>query len=114
MSDDWARLARYVTTARLAAGLTSRAAFETATGVTERTLAKLENGQKVADRTLAAVEPALGWKPGSAHQVLTGGEPDLGDADPLAGLPPALRQAAVNFIQAAVEFAMENPKARGA
>lgn len=114
MTDDWGRLARYVTTARLAAGHPSRAALETATGVTERTLAKLETGRKVSDRTLAAVEPVLGWKPGSARTVLGGGEPDTGNPDPLAALPPQLRQAALNFIRAAVEFATENPTERGA
>ena len=73
--EDWPRLASYVVSARLAAGLRDRKALEAASGVTHRTLGKLENGQRVSPDTLAAVEKAIGWKPDSARTVLYGGEP---------------------------------------
>lgn len=113
MAEDWGRLAQYVTSARMAAGLTSRDALATATGVTERTLFTLEKGRRVGDNTLTAVELAVGWKPGSAHKILAGGEPDLGEADPLADLPPQLRQKALDFIRAVVEHAAQDPTERG-
>jgi Helix-turn-helix len=75
--EDWERLASYVVSARVAAGHKDRRAFAAATGVTERTLGNLERGTRVAPETLAIVEAALGWKPGSARTVLAGGDPLL-------------------------------------
>jgi hypothetical protein len=59
-----------------------RRAFAEATGVTERTLGKLENGQHVSPSTLGMVENRLGWTPGSCRRVLAGGEPKVGSPDP--------------------------------
>lgn len=73
---DWRRLASYVVSARLAAGYKDRRALSAASGVTDRTLGKLENGQPVSPETLAAVEALVGWKPDSARRILHGGEPD--------------------------------------
>jgi transcriptional regulator with XRE-family HTH domain len=78
--EDWQRLASYVVSARLAAGLKDRKALEAASGVTHRTLGKLENGQRVSPDTLAAVERVVGWKPDSARRVLAGGEPVMADS----------------------------------
>jgi hypothetical protein len=58
-----------------------RRAFAEATGVTERTLGKLEKGQRVSASTLGMVENELGWVPGSCRRILAGGEPNAGSAD---------------------------------
>jgi Helix-turn-helix len=58
-----------------------RRAFAQATGVTDRTLGKLENGQRVSPSTLGMVENQLGWAPGSCRRILTGGEPVVDPAD---------------------------------
>ena len=78
-NEDWRRLASYVISARIRAGYKDRRAFAAATGITERTLGKLEKGQHVSPETLAAIEPVLGWKPDSARQVLRGTAPVLAD-----------------------------------
>jgi transcriptional regulator with XRE-family HTH domain len=100
--EDWRRLADYVVAGRVALGLRDRRALAAATGVTERTLGKLENGRRVSASTLGAIENQLGWLPGSCRRILAGGEPTAGaaktqgdDADPTLqylastpGLPP--------------------------
>ena len=58
-----------------------RRAFAEATGVTERTLGKLENGQRVSPSTLGMVENRLGWAPGSCRRLLAGGEPHVVSPD---------------------------------
>lgn len=79
---DWARLGNHVTARRVALGMNSVRALSAATkkisprGISERSLGKLENGRGVPYRsTLAMVEMALGWAPGSAQDILGGGEP---------------------------------------
>jgi transcriptional regulator with XRE-family HTH domain len=54
-----------------------RRALAAATGVTDRTLGKLENGHRVSPSTLAVIENELGWTPGSCRRILAGGEPSL-------------------------------------
>ncbi|MGE5131420.1 MAG: helix-turn-helix domain-containing protein [Gemmatimonadota bacterium] len=76
--EDWRRLADYVIARRVELGMRDRRAFAEATGVTDRTLGKLENGQRVSASTLGVVENHLGWAPGSCRRVLAGGEPDAG------------------------------------
>jgi hypothetical protein len=75
--EDWRRLADYVVARRVELGMRDRRALGAATGVTDRTLGKLENGQRVSASTLAVIENELGWAPGSARRVLAGGEPSL-------------------------------------
>jgi hypothetical protein len=75
--EDWARLASYVVSARLAAGYRDRKELSAPTNVTTRTLGKLENGHPVSADTLAAVAAAVGWTPDSPHLVLSGREPRL-------------------------------------
>jgi hypothetical protein len=58
-----------------------RRAFAEATGVTERTLGKLENGQRVSPSTLGMVENRLAWAPGSCRRILAGGEPTVSSPD---------------------------------
>jgi hypothetical protein len=80
-SEDRRRLADYVVARRVELGMRDRRAFAGATGVTERTLGKLENGQPVSPNTLAIVDNRLGWAPGSCRRILAGGEPHLTSAD---------------------------------
>ena len=79
--EDWRRLADYVIARRVELGMRDRRAFAGATGVTERTLGKLENGQRVSPTTLAMVENRLGWAPGSYRRILAGGEPTAASPD---------------------------------
>jgi transcriptional regulator with XRE-family HTH domain len=94
--EDWRRLADYVVARRVELGMRDRRAFAEATGVTERTLGKLEKGQRVSASTLAIVENQLGWAPGSYRRILAGGEPNAGSADPGASEyeDPTLRHIA--------------------
>jgi Helix-turn-helix len=80
-AEDWRRLADYVVARRVELGMRDRRAFADATGVTERTLGKLENGQRVSPSTLGMVENRLGWAPGSCRRILAGGEPGVASPD---------------------------------
>lgn len=80
-AEDWLRLADYVIARRVELGMRERRALAEATGVTERTLGKLENGQRTSPSTLAIVENHLGWAPGSCRRVLAGGEPNVRTPD---------------------------------
>ena len=71
--ENWRRLADYVVAGRVAMGMRDRRALAAATGVTERTLGKLENGHRVSASTLGAIENKLGWAPGSCRRILAGG-----------------------------------------
>ena|ERR1700722_16853592 len=98
-SENWQRLADYVIAGRVALGMRDRRALAAATGVTERTLGKLENGQRVSASTVAAIENRLGWAPGTARRILAGGDPDLdqdtaSDQADEAGADPTLRYLA--------------------
>jgi hypothetical protein len=75
--EDWRRLADYVVARRVELGLRDRRALATATGVTDRTLGKLENGQRVSASTLGVIDNHLGWAPGSCRRILSGGEPEV-------------------------------------
>ncbi len=80
MADDWERLGDYVVARRTALGMRDRRAFAAATGITDRTLGKLENGKRVSASTLGVVENHLGWSPGSCRRILAGGEPTAASA----------------------------------
>lgn len=86
--DDWRRLADYVIARRVELGLRDRRALAAATGVTDRTLAKLEHGQRVSASTLGVIENRLGWTPGTCRRILAGGDP--------GGGPPADREDGYN------------------
>ena len=79
--EDWRRLADYVVARRVELNMRDRRAFAQATGVTDRTLGKLENGQRVSPSTLGMVENQLGWAPGSWRRILAGGEPVVEPTD---------------------------------
>jgi hypothetical protein len=74
-AEDWRRLADYVVARRVELGMRDRRALAAATGVTDRTLGKLENGHRVSASTLGVIENQLGWAPGSCRRILAGGEP---------------------------------------
>lgn len=90
------RLGDYVVARRIALGMRDRRAFAVATGVTDRTLGKLENGKHVSASTLGAVENQLGWAPGSCRRILEGGEPSVvpGGASPSQYADPTLQHIA--------------------
>ena len=71
---DPARLARIARDRRNELGLTQRQAADAA-GVSDQTWLTLENGRTVSRRTLAGVDEAMQWEPGSARAVLMGGDP---------------------------------------
>src|SRR6202451_4843581 len=75
---DWQRLADYVVARRVEFGMRDRRAFAGATGVTERTLGKLENGQHVSASTLGMVENRLGWGAGLCRGGMGGGGAHVG------------------------------------
>lgn len=74
-AEDWQRLADHVRAARLDAGYPTIRAFAAAIGITERTLGKLENGERVSSDTLATVARAVGWPPDGPRRILAGGGP---------------------------------------
>jgi transcriptional regulator with XRE-family HTH domain len=90
------RLGDYVVARRTALGMRDRRAFAAATGITDRTLGKLENGKRVSASTLGAVENELGWVPGSCRRILAGGEPVLaqGSGSPSRFEDPTLQHIA--------------------
>jgi transcriptional regulator with XRE-family HTH domain len=88
-AEDLGRLASFVTSARLAAGWKDVRSFATATGLTERTLSKLEHGQRVSAGTLAVVAQYVGWAPDTPRVILAGGEPPGQQAPPSR---PVLRE----------------------
>src|SRR6185312_1141777 len=79
--EDWRRLADYIVARRVELGMRDRRAFAEATGVTERTLGKLENGQHVFPNPRGLVGERLGRAPGSVRRNLEGGEPKVGSPD---------------------------------
>lgn len=106
--EDWPRLASYVISARLTAGYKDRQEFSEATGITARTLGKLETGHPVSPETLATVERPLGWKPDSARMILAGGEPEA--------VAPAVTREDVtsrdDLVEEAVRAAVEHYRAK--
>jgi Helix-turn-helix len=74
-TEDWRRLADYVVARRVELGMRDRRSLAAATGITDRTLGKLENGQRVSASTLGIIENVFGWAPGSCRRILAGGEP---------------------------------------
>ena len=80
---DWTRLADHVRAARTLLDLT-QADLAAKAGIGLSTVQLLERGTtrtRLPD-TISAVESALGWAPGSARALLSGGE-----AEPVAQLP---------------------------
>lgn len=77
---DRRRLANYVRARRHALGWHNTRDFAEAAGVSTATISAIETGKNVRANSVAMVEIALGWRPGSAEAVLLGGEPVTDDA----------------------------------
>jgi len=95
--EDWRRLADYVIARRAELGMRDRRALAAVTGVTDRTLGKLETGHRVSASTLGVIENHLGWTPGSCRRILAGGEPGTVPAGAAVGADyedPTLRHLA--------------------
>lgn len=75
MDGDWKRLGAYVVARRVELGYRSQQALDDVSGVSYRTISRLENGSKVGKGTVRALERALRWQIGSAERILAGGEP---------------------------------------
>jgi hypothetical protein len=76
----WVRLGMLLIAARVGKGYTRRSAFARDLGLThDRTLFDIENAKRrnFDASTLAFIEQAYGWKPGSIRTVLNGGEPTV-------------------------------------
>jgi transcriptional regulator with XRE-family HTH domain len=91
---DWRRLGDYVVRRRNELEIHSQAAFEEATGISYRTLSRLETGHSVSRNTLRTVERVLQWEIYSADDILDGGAPTpAGTRQPLKPLTPLQREA---------------------
>jgi transcriptional regulator with XRE-family HTH domain len=99
--ENWERLGDYVVARRTALGMRDRRAFAAATGVTDRTLGKLENGGRVSASTLGVVENHLGWAPGSCRRILSGGEPAIA--------PPDTSQSEFQYQDPTLQYIAETP-----
>lgn len=83
--ENWKNLAEHVKARRVELGMRTTRQLATAVGITEKTIGRLEAGHSVRAGTLAAVERALDWLPGSMLDLLNGGEPRV--ATQRAGTP---------------------------
>ena len=109
LDDGWARLGRTVTTER-GRHWRSRAAFARAAGLSPRLVGDVEKGRRdnYSDATLAAVEAALGWEPGTCLRIVQGGKVRR-DVDPQMmrlldawrTLPPEARELLVEMAERA-------------
>jgi hypothetical protein len=88
--ENWKRLGDYVVARRTALGMRDRRALSAVTGVTDRTLGKVETGRRVSASTLGVLENHLGWAPGSCRSILAGGEPIMLAAHPPGPADPAI------------------------
>jgi transcriptional regulator with XRE-family HTH domain len=93
VGEDLARLAKYVVRRRVELGWKTREAFAAASGLSVRTLGDIERARrKVGDASIAAVEDALGWRPGAFDAILADRDPELVEppATPVAKKSDAL------------------------
>jgi transcriptional regulator with XRE-family HTH domain len=105
----WSELAQAVIGRRVELGHHVREAFADASGLSVRTLSDIERARRTSydPATLARVEQALQWLPGTVDRILAEGgarASDVGEADPLlrelgamladdSPIPPDDRQA---------------------
>lgn len=93
MNPDYARLAKAVERRRTALNLSIKAAA-TLAPMSPITWTRVENGQHVRGLTYAGIDRVLRWEPGSASDVLAGGQVTLlpdEQPTPPAGAPASLR-----------------------
>lgn len=106
---DWTRLADHVRAARTALDIT-QADLAAKAGIGLATVQLLERGtaRTRLPNTISAVEAALGWAPGSARSVLSGGDPE-----PVVSLPKIrveLASGDVDRVAAAIAVAPQLSK----
>lgn len=108
----WLRLGRRVKSERGRKGYPSVQSFAAATGLSKRTIQTIESGSRTGrprDATLARIELALGWQPGSAQRIVEGGRPrDAVDpllARVLAAWPQLAGDGQVQLAEAAERMA---------
>jgi len=108
---DLAQLGQVVRARRHALDLTQREA-SIAAGISDTTWFSVEQGKKVADRTLARVERAMRWPPGTIDAFLTGEESPV---PPLQVGPPVdavvVDEPSIEERIAAIEAELEALKA---
>jgi transcriptional regulator with XRE-family HTH domain len=102
------RLGRWIATERVRKGFATAGELAEASGLSDRTVEILEAGSHTGqprDTTLAKIEQALGWEPGSADRILAGGQPtDVADpllARVLAAWPHLTGEQQVRLAEAA-------------
>lgn len=98
------RLGRYVKSRRRALNDMTLKEAAAAAGIAIQTWSNVEAGKSASERTLSRIDKALWWEPGSAEDVLNGGEPrerpmptdarPLGDPEVLRRLEAIERQLA--------------------
>jgi transcriptional regulator with XRE-family HTH domain len=73
---DWERLGRAIVRRRVELGFNTQAGLAEHMGLTARILGDLEGGKRVSygKSTLARLERALDWPPGTVDEVLAGGD----------------------------------------
>ena len=90
--DAWVRLGKALERRRgqLGYGFRRRGEFADGTGLSSKTLARIEHAWRDAypDDTIALIEVIYRWQPGSAEAVLRGGEPVPAEAAATERPPP--------------------------
>lgn len=86
---DWPRYGDYVIARRVTLGMTTQLQLARASGVSDRTISQVEFGRSVRLSTVAAIDSALQWQPGSGRRILAGGEPEPVPGSPGAQQPEA-------------------------
>lgn len=75
MTADLRRLAEAIRRRRLSLGGMTQTEAAKRAGVSDTTWNQVERGHAVSERSLAKIEQALEWKPGSLDQIMRGDEP---------------------------------------
>lgn len=93
---DRARLGRYVLYKRRELGYRERQPFAEAIGLSEKTIGRLERGERAGPTVLSDVETFFGWKPGDADRIMNGGEPS---GETPASSAPTGRQRGTSLVE---------------
>jgi hypothetical protein len=89
---DWNRLKEHAINRRVELGHPNRDSFVTASGISARILGDIERADRTSysRTTLAKLERALHWAPGSIRTILDGGNPTPADPGHITATLPAL------------------------
>ena len=113
--DDWPRLGQHVTARRVELGYRRREDLIAAIdGISLRTLGSIETGSQTGyhRNTIATLETALHWAPGSIQTILNGGNPTPATTAQVNATLPALTanaSAAVSASDEAIIRVMNSP-----